>query len=286
MMALAFFGCPGCIHTRASVRRRTSIAEKCAGASRRVSRGAEPPARPREAGTLGRVNLDSFTDWIDPSFLIKTFGLIGIFGIIFAETGLLIGFFLPGDSLLFAAGVFTTPEAAKALGIEPLPLPALLIGCPFFAIVGAQLGHYLGARFGRRLFERPNSRFFRPEYVQRAEYYFEKFGPARAVVLARFIPIVRTFLNPVAGMLGMSSRRFFVWNVVGAIVWCESILLVGHFLAGAIPDIDRYILPAIAVIVVLSVIPIIREIRKARRYDPKAEGEDPPQASLTGDSSR
>lgn len=228
----------------------------------------------------------SILDWIDPSFLIKTFGLVGIFGVIFAETGLLIGCFLPGDSLLFTAGIVTNPGAVKSFGIQPLPLPTLLIGCPIFAIVGAQVGHYLGAKFGRKLFDRPNSKIFRKEYVQRAEYYFEKFGPARAVVLARFIPIVRTFLNPVAGMLGMDSRRFFVWNVIGGIVWCESILLVGHFLGGAIPNIDRYILPAIAVIVVLSIVPIVREIRKARRNETKAEGEDPPQASLTGDSSR
>lgn len=228
----------------------------------------------------------SVLDWIDPTFLITTFGMIGIFGTIFAETGLLVGCFLPGDSLLFTAGVFSTPGAAKALRIDALPLPVLMIGCPFFAIVGAQLGHYLGAKFGPKLFDRPDSRVFRREYVEKAEYYFEKFGPAKAVVLARFIPIVRTFLNPIAGMLGMSARRFFMWNVVGGIFWCESLLLVGHYLGSVIPDVDRYILPAVAVILVLSVIPIIREILKARRENVKTEGEDPSQASLTGDSSR
>jgi membrane-associated protein len=234
------------------------------------------------------VNLAaSITDWIDPTFLITTFGTIGIFAIIFAETGLLVGFFLPGDSLLFTAGVFTNPEAAKALQLEnALSLPALMIGCPVFAIIGAQLGHYLGAKFGRKLFDRPNSRIFRAEYVEKAEYYFEKFGPAKAVVLARFIPIVRTFLNPVAGMLGMGGRRFFVWNVVGGILWCESILLVGHYLSKIVPNVDRYILPAIVVILVLSVIPIIREVLKTRRDTAKAQREDPSQASLSGDSSR
>lgn len=242
--------------------------------------GAEP-------GTLNRVKMAvSILDWIDPKFLIATFGTIGIFAVIFAETGLLIGCFLPGDSLLFTAGVFTTPDAAKALRIDPLSLPVLMVGCPIFAIVGAQVGHYLGARFGRRLFDRPHSRVFRKEYVEKAEYYFAKFGPAKAVVLARFIPIVRTFLNPIAGMLGMSARQFFVWNVIGGVLWCDSLLLVGHYLGRAIPDVDRYILPAIAVILVLSVLPIVREIMKARRDNSKAEGEDPPQASLTGDSSR
>ena len=112
-----------------------------------------------------------------------------------------------------------------------LSLTGLLIGAPICAIVGAQLGHWLGARYGRRMFDKPDSRLFKKEYVEKAEYYFEKFGPAKAVVLARFIPIVRTFLNPVAGTLGMPARKFFVWNVVGAILWTDGILILGHALA-------------------------------------------------------
>jgi membrane-associated protein len=259
---------------------RTSVA-----GSGEVSRGV--PIVPPATGTLSRVNLAaSITDWIDPVFLITTFGIIGILVIIFAETGLLIGCFLPGDSLLFTAGVFTTAGAAQAIGLDPLPLSTLLIGCPIAAIIGAQLGHYLGEKFGPKLFDRPDSRIFRQEYVVRAEHYFEKFGPAKAVVLARFIPIVRTFLNPIAGMLGMSARRFFAWNVIGGVFWCVALVLVGHYLGRSVPNIDRYILPAIAVIVVLSVIPIVREIMKARRDNSKAVSEDPPQASLSGDSSR
>src|SRR4051794_4604629 len=141
----------------------------------------------------------------------------------FVETGLLVGFFFPGDSLLFLAGIAASPAAFEIVGVR-LSLPLLLIGAPICAILGAQLGHLLGARYGRRMFERPNSRLFRKEYVDKAEHYFNKFGPPKAVILARFIPIVRTFLNPVAGMLGMRARTFLVWNIIGGVLWTEGVL--------------------------------------------------------------
>ncbi|MFC4533920.1 DedA family protein [Sphaerisporangium dianthi] len=210
------------------------------------------------------------TNLLDAQWWIVTFGLIGILAIIFAETGLLIGFFLPGDSLLVVAGMGASTAVATSFGLDtPFPLPVLLICTPLCAIAGAQLGHYIGAKSGPRLFSRPDSRLFKQEYVDKAEHYFAKFGPSKAVVLARFIPIVRTFLNPVAGMLGMPVRRFFLWNVVGGVLWTESMLLIGYavgtFAGNAVPDVDRYILPGAALIVLLSVIPIIREIIKGRR---------------------
>jgi membrane-associated protein len=154
-----------------------------------------------------------------------------------------------------------------------MPLAALLIGAPVCAVVGAQFGHFLGARYGRRMFDKPDSRLFKREYVEKAEYYFEKFGPAKAVVLARFIPIVRTFLNPVAGTLGMPARKFLLWNIVGAVLWTDGILLVGYLLARQIYEaigdrIDHYILPVVALIVLISVLPILIEMlreRKAKR---------------------
>jgi membrane-associated protein len=120
------------------------------------------------------------------------------------------------------------------------------------------------------MFERPNSRLFKREYVEKAEYYFQKFGPAKAVVLARFIPIVRTFLNPVAGVLGMPAKTFLIWNIVGAVLWTDGIILIGHLLAdriyAAIGDqIDHYILPVVALIVVISVLPILIEFLRDRR---------------------
>ncbi|MET8832323.1 DedA family protein [Micromonospora sp. NPDC004540] len=214
---------------------------------------------------------------LDPKDLIHTFGMIGVWAILFAETGLLVGFFFPGDSLLFLAGVAASPVADAIFGSGTrLSLAGLLIGGPLCAIAGAQLGHWLGARYGKRMFDRPNSRLFKREYVEKAEYYFQKFGPAKAVVLARFIPIVRTFLNPVAGVLGMPARQFFLWNVVGAILWVDGILLIGYLLAdqiyNAIGDkIDRYILPVVALIILISVLPIFFEFLRDRRARKRGE---------------
>jgi membrane-associated protein len=205
---------------------------------------------------------------LDPASLIATFGTIGVLAIIFAETGLLVGFFFPGDSLLFLAGVAASPFADKIVEGAHLNIGWLLVGAPICAIAGAQLGHLLGARYGRRMFDRPNSRLFKPEYVEKAEYYFAKFGPAKAVILARFIPIVRTFLNPVAGVLGMPARQFFVYNVIGGILWTDGVLLVGYFLAkrlSSVPSVDKYILPAVALIILLSITPILIEIYRGWR---------------------
>jgi membrane-associated protein len=215
---------------------------------------------------------------LQPEDLLQTFGLIGVWAILFAETGLLIGFFFPGDSLLFLAGVAASPVADSIFGNGTrISLAGLLIGAPVCAVLGAQFGHLLGARYGRRLFDRPESRFFKQEYVEKAEYYFEKFGPAKAVVLARFIPIVRTFLNPVAGMLGMPARRFLLWNVVGAVLWTDGVLLAGYLLARRIYDtigdqIDRYILPVVALIVLISVLPILLEVIRDRRARKRPTG--------------
>lgn len=209
--------------------------------------------------------------WLDPKMIIPTVGFAGILIILFAETGLLIGFFLPGDSLLFTAGLFATATGYRLHA--HLNLPLLMICCPIAAIAGAQLGHYIGVHGGRRLFDRRESRLFKHEYVERAEHYFEKFGPARAVVLARFIPIVRTFLNPVAGILDMPARRFLLCNAVGGVLWTEGVLLLGYFLGKTISGVDRFLLPAIALIVVVSLVPITIELIRARRAmrRPKSE---------------
>lgn len=208
---------------------------------------------------------------LDATSVISTFGLIGILAIIFAETGLLVGFFFPGDSMLFLAGVAASSSAEKVVGTT-LPLTWMLIGAPLCAIAGAQLGHFIGAKAGPKMFNKPNSKLFKKEYVEKAEHYFEKFGPAKAVVLARFIPIVRTFLNPVAGVLEMPARKFFLWNVIGGIVWTVGIILAGYFLGDAIGDsIDKYLLPGIAVIVLISLLPIFIEVFRERRAKKRGE---------------
>ena len=225
------------------------------------------------------------TNPIDPQYLLTTFGLFGVWAILFAETGLLIGCLFPGDSLLFLAGIATSATGAKIVG-APLSLPGMLIGAPICAILGAQFGHFLGARYGRRLFERPNSRLFKGVYVQKAEQAFHKFGPAKAVVFARFIPIVRTFLNPVAGMLGMPARQFLIWNIVGGVIWTDAIVLLGYKLGDVVDEnfpIDKYLVPGIAVIIVLSILPVLIEAVRGRRHKDVAPV-DPPTSTQEDDA--
>lgn len=217
-----------------------------------------------ESLSFDPLNPKDYLNWLG------SFAMFGVWAIMFAETGLLLGFFLPGDSLLFIAGVAASP-VADIMGFTPIPIVGLLIGAPIFAILGAQTGHWLGARYGRRLFDKPDSRFFKKEYVEKTELYFQKFGPGKAVVLARFIPIVRTFMNPVAGVLGMPAKQFLLWNIIGGILWTDGILLAGYFLAERIEksigaeNIDKYILPFVFLIVLVSMIPIFIEMGRSRR---------------------
>ncbi|MCW2940372.1 MAG: associated Golgi protein-like protein [Actinomycetia bacterium] len=214
-------------------------------------------------------------DWL-------AFGLIGVLFVLFAETGLLIGFFLPGDTLLVAAGIATSSSPGK----HALSLPMLMVLAPVCAIAGAQFGHFLGAKYGRKLFDRPNSRLFKQAHVDKAEYYFNRFHPSIAVVIARFVPVVRTFLNPLAGMLEMPARKFFVWNVIGAVIWTESIILLGHFLGAKVQGIDKVVLPIVVLVMVVSVAPVIRELLRGRGDSGKKNDSDESRPSLSGDSSR
>ncbi|MGW2249385.1 DedA family protein [Kitasatospora sp. NPDC001660] len=204
---------------------------------------------------------------LDAKQLISSLGAIGLLAVIFAETGLLVGFFFPGDSLLIIAGVAASNAASSVLGTgAKLPIAVLLVGAPVAAVAGAQLGHLIGMKVGPRMFDKPESKIFRREYVVKAEEYFTKFGPGKAVVLARFMPIVRTFLNPVAGTLEMPARTFFLWNVVGGVLWTESMLLIGYFFGDALaPVIDKYLIPAVLLIVLLSISPILIEVVRERK---------------------
>jgi membrane-associated protein len=197
---------------------------------------------------------------LDPKTILSDlspYGEIGLMLIIFAETGLLLGFFLPGDSLLFTAGLLA--EQGK------LNLAAVLIGCFAAAVIGDQVGFTIGDKAGPRLFRKPDSRLFKHEYIERTDTFFEKHGP-KTVVMARFVPVVRTFAPVMAGVGSMSRRTFVVYNVVGAFIWVFGVTLAGYFLADAIGDsVDTYLLPIIAVIILLSLIPPFIEWRKARK---------------------
>lgn len=205
--------------------------------------------------TLSAVN------WLSAQSLIESFSTAGVIAIIFAETGLLIGIFLPGDSLLVTAGI----AAGGHLGSLHMSIAALLIGCPLAAILGAQVGYWIGHRSGPRLFRREDARLFKPDYVERTATHLQRFGMARAIVLARFVPIVRTVLNPLAGVVRVPHRLFTIWNIVGGIVWTVTILMIGYTVGRSVHHIDRYVLPVIAVIVLLSLLPVVREVLRARR---------------------
>jgi membrane-associated protein len=193
---------------------------------------------------------------VNPHHLIQTLGTLGVLGIIFAETGLLVGFFLPGDSLLVVAGSLT---ASGQAGHIHLNLFVLLVGCFVAAVAGAEVGYVLGRTAGPRMFNRPSSRFFKPEYVARAQAYFDRYGN-RTVVLARFVPVVRTFANPVAGVSKMDARLFLIWNVLGAALWTTAVLLLGRIIGTSVSDV--YLVPGV---IILSMIPLAFEFRRHRR---------------------
>ena len=197
---------------------------------------------------------------LDAAPYINHFGLIGVILIIFAETGLLIGFFLPGDSLLFLAGAFA---ATHEKGHPHLDLGALLPGVALAAVIGGLVGYAIGWRYGPKLFDRPSSRLFKPVYVEKTRDVLERYGETKAVLLARVIPIVRTFINPMMGTIRMPYRTFFVANLAGGLVWSLGVTLLGYGLGSSI-NIDAYILPITAAVVLLSLIPILLEYRKHR----------------------
>jgi len=197
---------------------------------------------------------------LDPHSLLSAFGPIGVGVVLFAETGLLIGFFLPGDSLLFTAGVLS---AAAGSSLH-LPLGWVLIAAALGACLGAQVGYLIGRRVGPALFDKSNRKRLR-QGRDRAEIYLARYGYGRAIVLARFIPVVRTVLNPLAGVLRVPARVFTLWQILGGVVWSVGVVLAGFWLGSHIRNVDRYLLPIIALIVVVSLIPVAVEVLRARR---------------------
>jgi membrane-associated protein len=198
---------------------------------------------------------------LDPTHLINSYGLWGILAIIFAESGLVFGFFLPGDSLLVTAGLLASTHRA---GDVHLNLAALLIGCSIAAIAGDQVGYAFGSRFGTALFSRRESRLFKPDHLHRARQYLDTRG-SKMIVLARFVPAVRTFTPIVAGASGMRYGFFVPYNVAGGILWVCGMISAGYSLGRSVAHIDRYLVPVIAVVIVISLVPVILEFIRARR---------------------
>jgi len=184
--------------------------------------------------------------FLDPVYLIKTLGLLGVVLIVFAESGLLFGFFFPGDSLLFTAGFFASQGWFDIWLLVPL--------CFIAAVLGDSVGYWTGNKFGPKLFNKEDSFFFHKDHIIRAQKFYDKYG-GKTVLLARFVPIVRTFAPIVAGMGKMRYVTFLAYNVVGAFVFAVCITLAGYFLGQVIPDIDKFLLPIIFLIILASVAP-------------------------------
>lgn len=192
---------------------------------------------------------------LHPDVLIEAVGLLGLFVIIFAETGFLFGIFFPGDSLLFTAGLFS------ALG--KVDLVALIFGSIFMAIIGDSVGYYTGKKFGPSLFKKEESFFFKKSYLEKTKDYFNKYGSV-AIIIARFVPGVRTITPILAGSVKMNYKNFLFCNIIGAVVWVLSMTLLGYFLGSKIENIDSYILPIALSIIILSLIPTALGILKAK----------------------
>jgi membrane-associated protein len=209
---------------------------------------------------------------LDGQHLVETFGLLGLLVIIFAETGLLLGFFLPGDSLLFAAGFAATGKLTSKLHPN-IALVCVLVSV--VAVVGAQVGFLIGRAAGPALFQREDSRLFKRSYVTKAEAVVERYGAGRAIVLARFIPIVRTFLNPLMGAGRLPAATFAKWNVVGGVLWGTGVTLLGYFL-GTVDVIGKNLEIFAVLIVAISFTPIFFELLRERRRQssPRSDSEN------------
>jgi len=191
---------------------------------------------------------------LNVSDIIQNGGLLLIAAIIFAESGMFVGFFFPGDTLLLTAGIF----AAQG----KMSLPLVIIVVALAAIAGDNTGYHIGKRYGRRLFSKPDGLIFRQEYVQRAERFYERFG-SRTMLIAHFVPVVRTFVPPVAGVARMDYPKFVIFDAIGDIAWAIIVTSIGYWFGTKIPNIDHYIILAVVAVVVITLGPTVYHVVKA-----------------------
>lgn len=201
--------------------------------------------------------LHTLRDLLDPEKIIQVGGLALVTAIIFAETGLMFGFFLPGDSLLFTVGLFC------ALEILPVPIGWVILALSAAAIVGDQVGYWTGRLLGQRLFEKRETWFFKRKYLEQTRAFYNRWGKS-AIILGRYVPIVRTFAPILAGVVGFSPQQFIIYNATGGILWIVSLTLAGYGLGSAFPWLRKYIEVIALGIIVLSLLPILRTYLKAR----------------------
>lgn len=194
-------------------------------------------------------------DFLNPTFLITSVGILGVFAIVFAESGLFFGFFLPGDSLLFTAGLLASLGHFNVMW--------LWLGCMLCAILGDSVGYAFGKKAGPKIFTREDSLFFHKKHIEHTQAFYARYGK-KTIVLARFVPIVRTFAPILAGVGKMKYRTFLAYNITGGTLWTTLLIFLGFFLGMAIPNPDRYLMPLVFAIILISFFPIVREWWKSK----------------------
>jgi membrane-associated protein len=202
----------------------------------------------------------------DAQSIVSTLGLIGVLGIIFMETGLLIGLVFPGGEVVFLAGVAASGSGAQILGEAKLSAPLLFTLAPIAAITGGEVGYWFGKKYGRKFFERPNTRFFNIKMVETTEKWLIKYGPRKALIFGRFIPFARTLINPICGVVHLDHRLFSTWNVIGAIIWTQVAIGIGYLLGDLIEgSVNKYLYPIIGVIVLVTLVPLLNGVYRERK---------------------
>ena len=203
---------------------------------------------------------------LDASSVVSTLGLIGVLGIIFMETGLLIGLIFPGGEVVFLAGIAASGSGAAILGDAKLSAPLLFALAPVAAITGGEVGYWFGKKYGRKYFMRADSRFFNNKMLVTTEKWLLKYGPRKALIFGRFIPFARTLINPVCGVVNLDRRLFSTWNAIGAIIWTQVAIGIGYLLGEQLKDsVNYYLYPIIGVIVLISLIPLVSRVYKERK---------------------
>jgi membrane-associated protein len=203
---------------------------------------------------------------LDASSVVSTLGLIGVLGIIFMETGLLIGLIFPGGEVVFLAGIAASGSGAAILGDAKLSAPLLFALAPVAAITGGEVGYWFGRKYGRKYFMRADSRFFNNKMLVTTEKWLLKYGPRKALIFGRFIPFARTLINPVCGVVNLDCRLFSTWNAIGAIIWTQVAIGIGYLLGEQLKDsVNYYLYPIIAVIVLITLIPLVSRVYKERK---------------------
>ena len=202
----------------------------------------------------------------DAQSVVSTLGLIGVLGIIFMETGLLIGLIFPGGEVVFLAGLAASASGAAILGDAKLSAPLLFALAPVAAITGGEVGYWFGKKYGRAFFERPHTRFFDMKMVETTEKWLVRYGPRKALVFGRFIPFARTLINPVCGVVNLERKLFSTWNAIGAIIWTQVAIGIGYLLGASIKgSVNKYLYPIIGLIVALSLLPTLIGVYRERK---------------------